>query len=202
MIDADFKVIVGALAAIVAVFNYLPYLIGVFRKTLRPHAFSWIIWTLMTSIIFAAQLADGAGPGAWAAGVTAVTLFIIALGSLKNKGYKITKGDKISFIGALLAIPVWIITANPLWAAVIVTIIEALGFFPTYRKAFYHPEDESSFAFMLTILKYGLALIALENYTVTTMLFPIALIVLSATLVIEIWWRKGIKKKINQRYNS
>lgn len=195
MIEADFKVIVGSVAAVVAVFNYLPYLIGVFKKTLKPHAFSWIIWTLMTSIIFAAQLADGAGPGAWAAGVTAVTLFIIALGSLRNKGYKITLSDKISFLGALLAIPVWIITANPLWAAIIVTVIEALGFFPTYRKAFYHPEHESILAFLLTILKYSLALIALENYSVTTMLFPIALIILSATLVVEIWWRRRVRRR-------
>lgn len=195
ILNADFKVVVGSVAALVALVNYLPYLIGVYKKTLKPHAFSWIIWTLMTSIIFAAQLADGAGPGAWAAGVTAVTLFVIAIGSVRNKGYRITHSDKLSFGGALLAIPIWIITANPLWAAVIVTIIETLGFFPTYRKAFYHPEHESILAFVLTILKYSLALLALENYSVTTMLFPIALIILSSVLVVEIWWRRKTKAK-------
>jgi hypothetical protein len=183
ILEADFKVIIGAVAALVALFNYLPYLIGVYTKKLKPHAFSWIIWTVMTSIIFAAQLADGAGPGAWAAGVTAVTLFMIAIGSLRNKGYRVTRSDKLSFAGAVLAIPIWIITANPLWAAIIVTVIETLGFFPTYRKAFYHPEHESMLAFFL------------ENYSVTTMLFPIALIILSLVLVLEIWWRRRVRGK-------
>ena len=89
MIDPELKVVLGIAAAIVAIFNYLPYLIGVIKKTLKPHSFSWIIWTLMTSIIFATQLADGAGPGAWAAGVTAITLFIIAAFSVRNKSYQI-----------------------------------------------------------------------------------------------------------------
>ncbi len=195
MIDPDLKLIFGIAAAIVAFFNYLPYLIGVIKKTLKPHAFSWIIWTLMTGVTFFAQLSDGAGAGAWATGATCVTLFIIAILSVRNGGYKITTSDKISFSGALLAIPVWIATSNPLWAVVIVTAIETLGFFPTYRKGFMRPYDESILAFMMTITKYSLALLALENYTAVTMMFPIALIVLSLGLVLELLWRRRIKGK-------
>lgn len=188
--EYEFKTILGLIAAAVAVINYLPYLIGVIKKTLKPHAFSWIIWTLMTSITFVAQLSDGAGPGAWATGATAVTLFIIAILASRNRGYNITFSDKLSFVGALAAIPIWLITGNPLWAVIVVVTIESLGFFPTYRKAFSHPHVESATAFVLTIVKYCLALAALENYTLTTTLFPIALIVLSSALVFEILWRR------------
>ncbi len=193
--ELDYKTILGALAAIVAVVNYLPYLIGAIRKTLQPHAFSWIIWTLMTSITFVAQITDQAGPGAWATGATAITLFLVAIFAVRNRSYNITLSDKLSFIGALAAIPVWLVTGNPLWAVVIVVAIETLGFFPTYRKAFSKPFKDSILAFSLTILKYSLALAALENYTLTTTLFPIALIILSVGLVVELVWRRSVVKK-------
>lgn len=188
--EYDIKTFFGLLAACVALVNYLPYLVGVIKKTLKPHAFSWIIWTLMTSITFLAQISDGAGAGAWATGATAITLFVVAIFSLKNGGYRITKTDKLSFAGALTAIPIWFITGDPLWAVIVVVIIESLGFFPTYRKAFSHPHVESMTAFFLTILKYSLALLALEKYTLTTTLFPIALIILSSVLLTEIYWRR------------
>lgn len=196
MLEIDYKVLFGTLAAIIAVFNYSPYLIGAIKRTLKPHAFSWIVWTLMTSVTFLAQITDNAGPGAWATGATAVTLFLIAVLAVRNGGYKITRSDKLSFIGALSAVPIWIATSDPMWAVIIIVLIEALGFFPTYRKGFMKPYEESVLAFALTILKYSFALLALENYTVTTMLFPVALVVLSTGLVLELLWRRSLKRRV------
>lgn len=189
-VSGDLKTILGLLAAIVALINYLPYLIGVVRKSIHPHAFSWIIFTIITATISTAQLTGGAGTGAWATGATSLTTFLIAIFALKNGGYRITRGDKLSFVGALIAIPAWIITDNPLAAVIILTMIETLGFFPTYRKGWQKPRDESVFAFSLTILKYALALAAMQSYSLTTVLFPIALIVLSGLLVLMLLWRR------------
>jgi hypothetical protein len=185
------QTVLGVLAGFVAVINYAPYLIGVASKKMHPHAFSWIIFTLITGTVCVAQLSSGAGAGAWATGLTAVTTFCIAIFALRNGGYKVTRTDLGSFIGALVAIPVWIITANPLLAVVVLTFVEVLGFLPTYRKAWYQPFDESRLAFSLTILKYILALGAMQTYNVTVMLFPVALIVLSTILLIEINWRRN-----------
>ncbi len=190
--DVDLKLLLGSAAAVVAFVNYLPYLIGVIRQTLHPHAFSWIIFTIITATISIAQLTEGAGPGAWATGATSITTFLIACFALKNGGYRITTSDKLSFAGALIAIPAWIATANPLVAVIILTIIEALGFFPTYRKAWRQPHDESVLAFSLTILKYALALGAMQSYSLTTVLFPIALLILSTLLIVEIVIRKKV----------
>lgn len=190
--DTDLKLILGIASAVVAFINYLPYLIGVVRQNLHPHAFSWIIFTIITATISIAQFTAGAGAGAWATGATSLTTFLIACFALKNGGYRITTSDWASFLGALVAIPAWIITDNPLAAVIILTIIEALGFFPTYRKAWQKPHDESILAFSLTILKYVLALGAMQSYTLTTVLFPVALLILSATLICELLLRRKI----------
>jgi hypothetical protein len=119
-----------------------------------------------------------------------VTTFLIAGFALRNGGYRITRFDTVSLVGALIAIPVWIISDNPLLAVLILTGIEALGFLPTYRKAWLHPDDESQLAFFFTILKYTLALGAMQTYTLTTVLFPTALIVFSGLLIAETFWRR------------
>jgi len=183
--ELDIKIVFGVLATLVALVNYLPYLIGVVKQTLHPHAFSWIIFTVITATVSAAQFSEGAGAGAWATGATAVTTFLIACFALRNGGYRITRFDTVSLVGALLAIPVWIISDNPLLAVLILTGIEALGFLPTYRKAWQFPHDESQLAFSLTILKYALALGAMQAYSFTTVLFPAALIVFSMLLIVE-----------------
>jgi len=194
--EIDLKTLLGITAAIVAVINYLPYLYGVVRQTLHPHAFSWIIFTLITATVSVAQFTEGAGAGAWATGTTSITTFLIACFALKNGGYRITRSDSLSFLGALIAIPVWIITQDPLVAIIILTGIEVLGFFPTYRKAWHKPGDESILAFSLTICKYGLALAATQTYSLATVLFPIALIILSAALICEVVMRKKIKNAV------
>jgi len=188
--DGEIKTIIGGIAAIVAVVNYMPYLLGAIRKTLHPHAFSWIIFTIITAIIAVAQLNEGAGAGAWATGATSIITCLIAILALRNGGYRITRSDTWSFVGALVAIPAWIATANPLAAVIILTVIETLGFVPTYRKAYRKPHDESAFAFSLTILKYALAFFAMEAYSLTTLLFPCAVVLLSVVLIAEIAWRR------------
>ncbi len=192
--EYDWKLVLGAASAVVAFINYLPYLIGVVQKTLHPHAFSWIIFTAITATIAVAQLTAGAGAGAWATAATSLTTCLIAGFALRNGGYRITRSDKLSLFGALAAIPAWVITANPLIAVIILTGIETLGFLPTYRKAWHQPHDESVLAFSLTLLKYGLALGAMGNYTLTTTLFPIALILLSSVLITELLIRKQVVK--------
>jgi hypothetical protein len=191
--ELDIKIVFGVLATLVALVNYLPYLIGVVKQTLHPHAFSWIIFTVITATVSAAQFSEGAGAGAWATGATAMTTFLIAGFALRNGGYRITRFDTVSLVGALVAIPVWIVSDNPLLAVLILTGIEALGFLPTYRKAWQHLHDESQLAFFLTILKYILALGAMQVYSFTTVLFPAALVVFSMLLIAETAWRRRVQ---------
>jgi len=84
--DFELKATLGLLAAGVALINYLPYLIGVIKQTLHPHAFSWIIFTVITATVGLAQLSEGAGAGSWATGATAVTTFLIAGFAVRNGG--------------------------------------------------------------------------------------------------------------------
>ena len=60
------------------------------------------------------------------------------------------------------------------WAVVVLTTVDLLGFGPTLRKAYNFPESESLLFFGLFLVRNLLVVLALEQYSVTTWLFPLA----------------------------
>src|SRR4051794_15323690 len=108
--------ILGALATILGLISCGIYLWQVFRRTIRPHIFSWIIWSLLAFIGFTAQRVAHAGPGSWTTGFSAFGCFMVAALGLFYGEKSITRSDWTCFIFALFAIPAWIATHNPLWA--------------------------------------------------------------------------------------
>ena len=137
--------------------------------------FSWIIWATATFIVFLAQLSDGGGAGAWPIGISGViTLFVAVLAYVKKTDHMIAKKDWIFFILAMSAIPFWYVTSNPLWAVVILTVVDLLGFVPTFRKAYSYPSEEQLIFYTLIASRNLIAIMALEHYSLTTLLFPAA----------------------------
>ena len=74
----------------------------------------------------------------------------------------------------MTALPFWYFTSNPLWAVVILTAVDLTGFAPTFRKAYHHPYEEQLLFYFLMASRNFLVIVALENYSLTTILFPAA----------------------------
>ena len=152
---------------------YLPYTIAIIRGKIKPHVFSWIIWGITTFVVFFAQLADNGGAGAWPTGLAGIISLIIAvIAYLKRGDVEISKTDWAFFIAALASLPLWYFTANPLWAVVILTLIDVLGFGPTIRKVYHEPHSESLTFYTLYAIRGFVSIPALENYSVTTLFNP------------------------------
>jgi hypothetical protein len=169
------KELLSTLAIALTFAMFLPYIRSIQRGETKPHVFSWVIWGLGTLIVFQAQLAGQGGLGAWVIGVSGViTSYIALLAYWKRGDTVITKTDWVCFGAALSALPCWFLTSNPLGAVVTLTLVDIIGFGPTIRKAYRHPHDESVGFFALSAARNLLAILALENYSLTTVLFPAA----------------------------
>ena len=118
----------GWFSLLIAVVSYAPYLRSVVIGKTKPHAFSWFIWSLLTAIAFFAQIVGKAGPGALVTGLTAVTCGVIAVLALSKGEKEITRSDWATFIVAVAALPIWWVSADPLYSVILITLIEALGF--------------------------------------------------------------------------
>lgn len=170
----SYKELLSAVAILLTFVAYLPYIRLILKGTVRPHVFSWVIWGMTTFVVFLAQLEDDGGAGAWPIGVSGViTIFIALLAYIKRADVKITMTDWLFFAAAMSSLPLWYFTSDPLWAVVILTTVDLFGFGPTLRKVYAQPYSESLLFYFLFALRNAIAVAALENYSATTLLFPV-----------------------------
>ncbi len=164
-------------AAIILTFiAFAPYMRGIVKGEIRPHLFSWVIWSTTTLIVFLASIEGGAGVGAWSIGLSGLITICIALLAYKKSGNRaITKLDWGFLLAAMSSLPFWYFTSEPLWAIVILTIVDLFGFGPTLRKAYHRPHEEGLSLFVIYTFRNLLVIGAMENYSLTTLLFPVAI---------------------------
>lgn len=172
----DLKEFLGLAATIIALVGYVPYLLGMYRGSVHPHVFSWLVWALLTGISFFLQMGAGAGPGAWVTGITAIICIIITMWSLKVGEKNITRSDWAAFLASLAAIPVWLGADSPVLAMVLITIIDMLAFWPTFRKSWWKPWDEALSEYWTASIKFSIALFAMDQFTLVTALYPAVLV--------------------------
>lgn len=166
------------------------YIVDILKGRTKPHIFSWFIWGSLTIIAAAGQYTKGAGIGALPTLVAALACFTITVLSLRYGEKTITRSDKVTFAAALCAIPLWYITADPLWSVLLVTAIDLTGFYPTFRKSWFKPQEETVKVFGLSILNFGLLLFAIETLNLTTVIYPLSLVITNAAFVTFVLMRR------------
>lgn len=181
MID---KTLLSMIAIALTFLAFVPYITGILKGITKPHVFSWVIWGSTTFIVFLAQLEGNAGIGAWPIGVSGVlTGWVAFLAYLKRGDITITKKDWLFFCVAMSALPIWYLMSDPLWAVIILTLVDILGFAPTARKVYHAPYSEPILFVALFFVRNILVLFALEHYSLTTMLFPVVIAIACLLLI-------------------
>jgi hypothetical protein len=139
-----------------------------------------------------AQLADGAGVGAWPIAFSGcITGYIALLAYGKRHQSSIKPLDWVFLVLALCALPAWWLASDPLWAVVILTSADLIGFGPTFRRAYHHPHQEHASFFALGAFRNLLVVLALEHYSWTTVLFPAAVGVACLALACLLFARRA-----------
>lgn len=181
-----YKAILSGLAIALTFLAFIPYIRSILKGITKPHVFSWIIWGTTTFFVFLAQLDDNGGIGAWPIGVSGIiTVMIAYLAYTKRSDISITKSDWLLFIMAMSALLLWYLLKDPLWAVVVLTIVDSIGFIPTIRKVYHAPYSEPLSFIILFFLRNILVILALEHYSITTVLFP-AVIAFDCLLLIAL----------------
>ncbi len=188
----EWKAAVSLLAALIVIYSYIPYVASMLHGKNKPHMFSWLIWTLTSWIAGAAQLAKGAGYGAWVLLCVGFLCLTVAVTAIWYGEKKITRIDWILFLLALAAIPLWIVMQDPLPATILVTLIDTCGFGPTVRKSWHRPSEENAQMYILSAIQYPISIVAIEHYNLTTLLYPMSLFVLNAIFVALLLYRRAV----------
>lgn len=163
----------------VAFIGMIPYFWGLYKRTAKPHMFSWIIWGVVTAIAGAIQFFEDGGAGSWFLLFCAVMNTGIGVSAYWLGTKDIKRVDWIVLFVALASIPLWLITDNPFWSLIIVIAIDGIGYIPTIRKSWHKPYEEPAIPWAVSMPSFSLAFLALEAYTVTTYLYPVTCFIIN-----------------------
>jgi hypothetical protein len=182
MIPESFAVI-GAVIGSIGGFYYL---FETIRGRAQPNRVTWLLWGLFPMIIFVAQRAQGVEGLSWASFAAGFTPFLIVLASFINKkAYWKTEPKDYYLMGAAIAgIILWALTDNPNLAIVFALVADIFAGLPTFIKAYKYPETESSVAYAISTLGFGLGVLAIQTYTFENGAFVIYLFLMNGLLAL------------------
>ena len=120
---------------------------------------------------------------------------VIFLLSFKYGTKDIKPIDKVFLIAALVSIIPWLVLKDPLWSVIIAVAIDMCGYFPTMRKTWKAPNSEVFSAWAIGCVKALIAIIALSNFNITTVLFPAEYLIMNS-IVAYIIVSRGKRKII------
>ncbi|MSU56030.1 MAG: hypothetical protein EXS51_01840 [Candidatus Taylorbacteria bacterium] len=186
----EVKALLSILAILISFAGCCIYFRQIFWGNVRPHAFSWLIWFVLVSVAFAAQVAGGAGVGAWVLGFSSVATLFFFLVALAKGDRHFVSADWLFLLAAVAALLLWWLTKDPTLSVVLITLTDAAGASLTIRKAYQKPQEESMTHFGLASFKSAISLFALESFSLATWLYPASLVISNGLVVFTLLMRR------------
>lgn len=194
----DFKLVTAIVASLLAFIGNISYLRDFVRGNIKPHPYTWFIWSIVSMTTFFGGLAKGAGIGALPTGIAegfTIVIFLFSLASVfKGDVGHIRKVDHYFFTLALLGLIPWWATKDPTFSVVTVVVIDLVAFIPTIRKTWQQPGTERPTLYEMNVGRHMLTLASLGAYNVATMIHSIAMILVNSAMTL-ILITKGKQKR-------
>ncbi len=188
------KETIAIIAALLAIVGNVPYLIDIVKGKTRPHPYTWLVWSVVSCIVFFGQLDSGGGIGSLPTAASEIFTILIFLFSLKY-GFKGIKAiDTVFLVIALLGVIPWVLTNDATISVVIAVTIDLLAFVPTIRKTWHEPHTETPILYIMNVVRHILALFALEAYNIATTLHSIAMIITNSLMTGIIMGKRSAKE--------
>lgn len=165
------------IATVFAIIGNISYFRDVLAKKVKPHPYTWFVWTIVSGVTFFGQLVKGAGIGALPTGVAESFTLLIFLFSLQYGFKHVTKTDTYFLIFALLGLIPWILFKDPTISIIVVVSIDLIAFIPALRKTKQNPATEKPALYTMNVARHFLTLFSLQTYNVATTLHSIAMII-------------------------
>jgi hypothetical protein len=191
------KPLLSSIAVILTLVGYLPYIRDTISGKTKPHVYTWFIWGFISFIAFGLQVSDHAGPGAFVTLAAAIVCSVIFLLGLRQGEKQITTLDTLFLISALTATAIWLFANQPVLSVILLSLIDIFGFLPTVRKSWSKPHEETLISYVLNAIRFGIALLALERYTLVSSLYPFTWLFANALFAIFL-----IARRRQVRYRS
>jgi hypothetical protein len=181
----DVKIIFAIIASCSSIlFAFIPYLKGMLKGEIKPHSYTWLIWSITMGTALTGLWKGDGGWAIFSMLIGTIGVFIIFLFSLKYGTRDITMSDTITLALLLFAILVWWQLENLLIAVVMVSIIDIVGYFPSFRKSYADPWSEKLTTWAVFSFNNYLCILALREYNFLTLTYLLSISSANIVLII------------------
>lgn len=192
----DWHLILGIVSGLLTFFAIFPYIKDILHGTTRPNVVSWALWTLLLAISLLAQVSAGAS---W----SALMIFADLLGTgvilalcLGGYGYKKYGAiDWICAVLAIVAIVLWQLAHQPVFAIALAALADFLAAIPTLIKSWKDPWSEDPTQFLMISGGGLLAVLSTTIINPANIIFPAYLCVLNGTIGLLAFSGRKLKHK-------
>ena len=174
---SEINIFFGILSAVFVFFGFVPYVLDIKNKKVRPHILSWVGWGFVTGLGAWAMLSEGFTWGFAIVAANSIDCFAIAIysnfkkvGVWKSSGY-----DYWLFILGSIGLILWQISSNPDLAIVFVILADLSFGIPTLIKVYKKPYSETIFPWTMAVLAGLSSLIAISYISFTEVAYPVYL---------------------------
>lgn len=182
-------------AAIVNLLGALIYVVDVFRGRARPNRVTWGVLTIAPVIVFASMMVQDVG-FAQSSVVLSSGLgpFLIFLSSFvaKHPVWKLRRFDLLCGALSLVGLVLWWVTGEGNVAIVFSIAADFLAFLPTLVKAYFHPETESPWAFIISQAAIVLSLCTVKIWNFEHASFQLYLLCANAAAILLVYNKLGL----------
>ena len=180
----------GILSVVLAVVAAVIYILQTLRGEIRPHPLSWFLFGILSLTGYWVQRDEGARQGSWTLLAMTIICFLFVAVSVARgeRSFSRTEWAFLAAGGAVFIL--YLFTGQANVAAALTTVIDALGYGPTFMRGWSFPRKDSVTSFALNGAKFVPSLMAMDPISFATCFYPATLMVLNAAVSIMLMMRR------------
>lgn len=182
----QYVVLIGAVANLAGTSFYIKKTIN---GEIKPNRVSWLMWAIAPLIGTWAAFSDGVRWAVIPVFMSGFCPLLVFIASFVNpKAYwKLETFDYICGICSVLALVLWGITKEPLFAIVFAILSDGFAAVPTLIKSLKYSHTESFEVYFVGLFSALTGFFALKTISASELAYPIYLIFLNSSLIIAIY---------------
>lgn len=191
MLNENF-VFLGAIVSFIGSYSYFKETV---KGRIQPNRVTWVLWSLIPLIAFAAEIKQGVGIQSLTTFIAGFLPLLIFLGSFVNKKayWKLGRLDITCGILSVLGLILWSLTRVGDIAIIFSILADGLAALPTIIKSYKHPESENYLTYLAGFIAAAITILTIKDWNLSQFGFPLYILIIDAILVVAIKFK--IKKQ-------
>jgi hypothetical protein len=186
----DWRDALGILSRIMAILAAVIYVFQTLRVEVRPRPLSWFLFGILSATGYWVQRDQGAHQGSWTLLAMTIICFIFVAVSVARGERSFSRQEWAFAVAGGAVFVVYLFSREANIAAAMTTVVDALGYGPTFIRGWTHPKKDSVTSFALNGAKFVPSLMAMDPISFATSFYPATLLVLNAAVSIMLVTRR------------